>query len=315
LTPTIEELGHSGVEKFEKAKQVLLPNEDPQFVCQIEKGFLVFTNRRITILKEESPTGYRLVNAIPHDCIIGFESKKTNRVEMTCAVSDQFGNHTNEKHTIEIKAPQGDRGENKSEVRAHFQSTMGRALDYMHIPPQTRNLSYLESMPDSLTRNAILDLNTILRDQPIPDELVHEALKFLGSEPFLLEESLRDGNDNENGILFAAGEKGYFWIQGKKHGRFMSNVVVDTVEWDNIRCIAHQWHHETPLINVTFSLVQGGKETTVNYQWAPPTNDETLQFPWLLQSMNGPFIFEDIVYKYTGKIFKGLIPSFMRHPG
>ena len=251
MASTIDGLRDSEVEKFEKAKQVLLPNEKPQFVCQIEKGFFVISNRRIAILKEERTTGYSLVTAIPHDCFIGFEAKKTDRVAISCAVFDQLGNRTSEKRTIELKAPQGDRGENKSEVRAHFQSEMGRAMDYMHIPTQASDLSYLDSMPDCLTRNAILDMNTILRDQPIPDELVHEALKFLGSEPFLIEESLRDGNDNESGILFAAGEKGYFWIQGKKHGRFMSNVIVDTVEWDNIQSLSYRWQTDNSIIDVT----------------------------------------------------------------
>ncbi|TFG30122.1 hypothetical protein EU528_08635 [Candidatus Thorarchaeota archaeon] len=303
MTSTIEGLRDSAAEKFEEAKQVLLPNEVPQFICQIEKGFFVITSRRVAILKEESPYGYYLARAIPFDSILDFETKKTDCVVISCAVSNQLGNPPDTKQTFEIKAPQGDRGENKSEVRAHFQSTMNRAKDYISITTQTRDLTYLTSMPESLTRNAILDLNTILRDQPIHEELVYEAMKFLGNEPFLLEESLRDGEDKENGVLFAAGANGYFWIQGKKDGRFMSNVIVNSVEWNNIRCITHQWDHDIPLINITFSLVQGGKETTVNYQWAPPTNDETLQFPWLLQSMNGPYILEDIVYKYTGKLF------------
>ena len=57
------------------------------------------------------------------------------------------------------------------------------------IPPP-RNISYLEVLPDSLTHNAILDLNNVLQDKPIHDELFHEATKFLGNDAFILEESL-----------------------------------------------------------------------------------------------------------------------------
>ena len=295
MTPTIEGLTDSGIGKFEKARQILLPNEDPHFVCQIQKGFFVISKRRAAILKEDGQIGYRIMNVFPHDSITEIKMKKTDRAEIVY--------HTDGIQAIEIKAPQGVRGENKSELGKHFQSMMSKAMNYLGISSETHDVTYLERIPECLTRNAILDLNTILQDQPNPDELVHEATKFLGSNPFLLEESLRDGEDKENGILFAAGEKGYFSIQGKKDGRFMSNVVVDTVEWDNIRCIKHQWHYDPPLINVTFSLIQGGKETTMKYQWAPPPTDEILQFPWFLQSMNGPYIFEDIVYKYTETIF------------
>jgi len=168
------------------------------------------------------------------------------------------------------------------------------------IPP-VRNYSYLEQMPESLTHNAILDLNTILRDQPIHDLLVHEAVKILGSKPFLLEESLRDGTDKDNGVIFAAGKNGYFWIQGRKHGRFMSNVIVDIVEWANIRCFAHRWHNESAIIDATYTLTKDGKETTMAYQWSPSINDDTLQYPWLLQQLNGPWILADIMYKYSGK--------------
>ena len=165
--------------------------------------------------------------------------------------------------------------------------------------------SYLEHMPVSLTRNAILDLNTILRDQPIYDELVHEAEEFLGSEPFILEESLKAGEDAENGVLFAAGTRGYFWIRGKKNDRFMSNVIVDTVEWSNLRSISYRWDSESAIISVNYSSTSDGKEQIAEYQWKPTMNDETLRYPWFLQSMNGPWILADIIRKYSEVVFLG----------
>ncbi|TFH06259.1 MAG: hypothetical protein E4H14_11180 [Candidatus Thorarchaeota archaeon] len=301
MAPVIEELRPSASKKFEIAQHILLLNEDIRFVCQTQKGFLVISSRRVSVLNEDSKSGYHIVQTLPNDCIIGFESKKSDRVEISCGVLDQFGHQTDEIRTIEIRAPQGNSGDNKTEVRSHFQSTISRVEEHMNITTRPRDFSYLESMPESLTQNAILDLNTILRDQPVHDELVYEALKFLGSEPFLLEESLRDGDDRENGVLFAAGKNGYFWIQGKKRGRFMSNVIIDTVEWDNIGGIAHQWHKEPALINVVYSLVTDGKAFSKEYQWSPPVNTDTLKFPWLLQPRNGPYIFEDVVLKYSGK--------------
>jgi hypothetical protein len=164
-------------------------------------------------------------------------------------------------------------------------------------------------MPKSLTRNAILDLNTILRDQPNHDSLVHQAKKFLGEEPFLLEESLRDGGDKESGVLLAAGTHGYYWIQGKKRGRFTSNVIVNTIEWDNIRCFTHQWHDESAVIDATYILTEAGNELTMRYQWNPSTNDDTLQYPWLLQQMNGPWILADVAHKCSGNP----LPASMVH--
>jgi hypothetical protein len=306
-----QDLGPSGIEKFDIAQQYLIPNEDVQLVCQTHEGFLVLSSRRVVLLKEEGQSKYRIAKAIPYDCIHGFESKKTDRFEISGIVLDQYGRHTAETKSFEVKAPRGARGENKDDIRRRFQSSMKLCFDVVEetreseeftreIPP-ARDYSYLELMPESLTKNAVLDLNTILRDQPVHDELVHEVLKFLGNEPFILEESLRDGNDKENGVLFAAGAQGYFWVQGKKRGRFISNVVVDTVEWDNIRCFTHRWHSESAIIDTIYSLTKNGKKSTIKYQWSPPTNDDTLQYQWLLQQMNGPWILADVSYKCSGK--------------
>jgi len=259
-------------------------------------------------LKEERHLEYHIEKVIPYDCILGFEPKKSDRYEISGIALDRYGNHTNEIKSIEIKAPRGERGENKADVRGHFQSVMSQCFDVVEeirsstadLPP-VRDYSYLEQMPESLTRNAILDLNTILRDQPVHDELVHEAVKFLGDNSFLLEESLRDGDDKENGVLFAAGLKGYFWIQGKKKGRYMSNVIVDTVEWNNIRCLALGWQNKAAKIQATYTLTEDGRDSTVLYQWAPTVNEDTLHYPWLLQPLNGSWILADIMYKFSGK--------------
>lgn len=311
MVHTTEDLGPSGAEKFERAQQYLLPNEDVQLVCQIQKGFLVLSSRRVVLLKEESQSEYRVEKSIPYDCILGFEPKKSDRVDVSGITLDQYGCHTHEIGSFEIKAPRTESWESKTEVRSLFQSTMSQCFDVVEeirrsdaftndLPP-VRDYSYLEQMPESLTRNAILDLNTILQDQPAHEEMVHEAVKFLGSEPFLLEESLRDGNDKENGILFAAGKQGYYWIQGKKNGRFISNVIVDTVEWNHIRCFALRWQNESENIEATYSLTEDGRESTVQYQWTSTVNEDTLQFPWLLQLLNGPWILADVMYKYSGK--------------
>ncbi len=311
MAHTTEDLAPSGAEKFERAKHHLLPNEDVQLVCQTQKGFLVLSNRRVVLLKEESRLEYHIEKAIPYDCILGFEPKKSDRYEVSGITPDRYGCLTKETRSIEVKAPRTESGENKDNVRNHFQSTMSRCFDvvegirssdaFTSDQPPVRDYSYLEQMPESLTRNAILDLNTILQDQPVPNELVHEAVKFLGNEPFLLEESLRNGNDNENGVLFAAGKQGYYWIQGKKKGRNMSNVIVDTVEWNHIRCFVHRWQNEAANIEATYTLTEDGRDSTVLYQWTPTVNEDTLQLPWLLQQLNGPWILADVMGKYSGK--------------
>ena len=169
----------------------------------------------------------------------------------------------------------------------------------MRDSPKPCDYSHLERLPESLTHNAILDLNTVLRDQPVHDELVHEAKKFLGDSPFLLEESLRDGDDRENGVLLAAGMHGYYWIQGTKNGRFMSNVIVDSIEWTNVRCFAYQWQHVDPIIYSTYSLTKDGKNVTSRYLWSPPI--DTDQYTWFHEPLNGPWILADIGHRYSGQ--------------
>ena len=81
----------------------------------------------------------------------------------------------------------------------------------------------------------------------------------------------------------------------------MTNVIVDTVEWDNLRSFAYQWHHKSPTVHVTYSLTKDGKETTVEYQWSPLVDEDTLQYPWLLEQMNGPWILTDVFQKYSNQ--------------
>ena len=280
---------------LERAAQCLLPNEDVQLTCQTKNGSLILTDRRIAIMNEKSRSGVYIEQAIPYDCALSIKSKKNHRFEFSGKVLDHFGKDTGRTKSFEIKAPKGDVSE--------FQSTMNQCSDFIDeirgsdiLSP---DLTYLEKMPETLTQNAVLDINTILRDQPVHDELVHEALKFLGDRPFILEESLRDGMDRENGVLFAVGKQGYYWIQGRKKGRFMSNVIVDTVEWENFQNLAYQWHRENAIINATYSLIRDGKPITKEYLWSPSASDDIIEYPWLFQERNGPWILADVKSKFS----------------
>lgn len=311
MVHSVEGITAAGTERFEKAQSCLLPNENVHLACETQDGFLVLTNRRVVVLKEQKKSGFHIRCVIPYDCILRIEPKTSDRVEVSGISENREGCLLDDVTSFDVRAPKGGAGENKSDLFRHFQSTMKQAVDIVkeikssgvissELPPQ-RDLSYLDKLPASLTRNAILDLNTVLRDRPIHDELVIEASKFLGDEPFLLEESLRDGSDHENGALFAAGTLGYFWIQGRKQGRFMSSVIVDTVEWENFHGLAHQWQHESGVMNAIYSLTKGGRETIVSYLWKPAHDADSMQYPWLLQPHNGPWILADIMYKYSGK--------------
>jgi len=69
MVHTTEDLAPSGAKNFERAKQCLLPNENVQLVCQTHRGFLVLSNRRVVLLKEESRSEYHVEKAIPYGCI------------------------------------------------------------------------------------------------------------------------------------------------------------------------------------------------------------------------------------------------------
>ncbi len=289
--------------QFETAKSFLLPNEDVYLTCKTRSGLLVFSSRRITVLDDKGPQRFRIRHAIPNDCVLSIESKKKDRFEISGKVLDLYGRNLDGVRSFEVRAPKGEVSQFISEMKQ-----CSDAVEEMRssgIPEP--DLTYLERMPETLTQDAMLDLNTVLRDQPIPNELVHEALKFLGDEPFLIEESLRDGNDRENGVLFAAGSQGYYWIQGKKKGRFMSNVIVDTIEWENFQGFTHQWHNENATIYATYSLTKDGEPITKEHLWNPPINDDTIEYPWFLQERNGPWIMADVSSKYS----QSFSPSFM----
>jgi hypothetical protein len=268
---------------------VLIPNERPHIVCQISQGFLIVSSRRILSVHEQGKKGYNVSKSVPFDAITGYDSLM---------------------RTFEIIEPRRISGESKANVREYLESTLSRCvevIDELRDPEKvragltSRTLSYLGDFPKCLTQDALLDLNTVIEDQPIDDNLVARASNFLGTDPIFIEETLRDSEHKESGILLAAGKKGFFWVRGQKQGRFLTNVVVDTVEWSNIQVLESWWKNDSCLIVVTYSLVEGGKPITMEYQWVPPINDETLRVPWFIQSSNGPYIFEDIMYKYTGR--------------
>jgi hypothetical protein len=311
MNHSIDTLRSSGAERFAVAGRCLLPNEDVRFICETLDGFLVLTDRRVVLLGEDSRLQYRIERAIPYDCIKDIQQETTDRVKMIGVALDKYGRHTAETGAFEIRAPRAQSGENRTDVNHYFQATMRHFLEvveevrgkgvFSEVVSQIHDLSYLSDLPESLTRNAMLDLNAILCDQPVPDELVPEAMKFLGREPFLLEESLRDGDDRKDGVLFAAGEHGYYWVRGKKNGRFMSNVIVDTVEWENILCFVHQWQEVDATIHATYRLTGDGKVFTSDYHWCLSVTEDTMRFPWLVQPMNGLWILADIMQKYSGK--------------
>jgi len=316
---TTQHLSRLGIEAFQIAKRCLLPNEEIRSAGRIKKGFLVLSDRRLILLKEEKELEFSLERVIPYDCVLNLVQEKDERYKISGITLDQFGcynvDDTDEINyqikEFDISAHKAEKGENKNEVNEHFHSSMKQITDDLEILQRTygdtrelplvRDYSYLDKLPESLTRNAILDLNNVLQDMPIHDRLYHEASKFLGNGAFLLEESLRDGNNIDNGFLFAAGKQGYIWIQGKKNGRHIANVLVDKIEWDNIKCAIQRWQGKDSKFDVVYTLQAKGRELTHHYKWSLTANQDVLEHPWLMQQLNGPWILADIMYKYSGR--------------
>ncbi|MFX1369491.1 MAG: hypothetical protein ACFFAY_12905 [Promethearchaeota archaeon] len=306
------DLAPSGAIKFEVASKCLLPNEDVRFVCEIRGGFLVLTNRRIVLLEECSYQDYEIGIVLPFDCYHLLAQIKRDQYRISGISLDRNGllEPKGAGNDIDVRLPKVNQESSKSDVLDQFHSTMSLFHDMLesiretlgigHIMPQPHDYSYFDQAPRSLTENAKLDLNTILEDKPIYQELWNEAKTFLGNSPFLLEESLRAGDDPTNGALFAAGEKGIIWIQGRKSGRFISNVLVDKLEWPNIKCLVYRWQLKKPIFEATYSLQKGMKDFKRNFIWNPPVNRDTTRYQWLLQKLNGPWILADLMYRYSG---------------
>ncbi len=324
------DLAPSGAIKFEAASKCLLPNEDVRFVCEINEGFLVLTNRRIVILEVINKQDYEIKLVIPLDCYHLLTRIKSDRYRINGISLDRDGLLEPERvgNHIDVKLPKANQESSKSDILNQFHSTMGLFHDVLediketlrigHIVPQPHSYSYLDEVPKNLTENAKLDLNTILEDKPIHQELWNEAKKFLGNSPFLLEESLRAGDNPANGVLFAAGEKGIIWIQGLRSGRFISNVLVDKLEWSNIKCLVHRWQLKKSIFEATYSLQKGMKDFTLSFIWNLPVDRDTIRYQWLIQKLNGPWILADLMYRYSGSpmpasCFKVLRDSNLQH--
>lgn len=304
-----EELLPDAEERFGEAKRCLLPNESVQFVCQLRDGFLILSLRRLVIIERTKNDSYTISQAIPIQCVSEISEKKKNKVRITCRTHSKSKNTNGE---IELKAPKTRRGEDKELVMKQFHTKMEQFQSSVHsilqISPEilpNRDLAYLQQLPDSLTRNAVLDLNIILQDKPIHDSLYHEGVKYLGTKPFLIEETVRMAEEKENGALFAAGKKGFIMIQGRKEGRFISDVLVDKIEWENISSLNYDW--QNGVFEIIYSLQSGAKEKLVRYVWSPTMNSDLKDYPWLSQHFNGAWIIEDIFAAYSDGKFSQAI--------
>ena len=108
--------------KFKGLEQYLLPNEDVRLVCQTRNGFLVLSSRRFVMINEKGPRGSYIERAIPYNCILSIESKKSDRFELSGRILDQNGKDTNETKSFEIRAPKG-------EVKSQFKKTNKNCSD------------------------------------------------------------------------------------------------------------------------------------------------------------------------------------------
>ncbi len=295
---------------YSLAMKCILPNESVTATCEIQNGFLFLTDRRLVQVNASGILSYTITRSIPYDCISGINRKRDSEIDIIAKPVDIDGNLGGEGEIrISLKAPRHENIRSKEEAYTLFQSNitnlMDRLVEIQEIEkakstPKKRNYSYLDNLPNNLTKDAVLDLNAILQDKPYPDELYHEAAKFLGRRPFLIEESLRDCDDMDNGILFAAGEKGCIWVRGIKRGRFMKNVLVETIGWENIGCLVHQWQHPNDTMNFIYVLQQQGAEKYLCTSWNPTIYEDVMTFPWLIQSSNGPWIIADLMNRYSG---------------
>jgi hypothetical protein len=271
---------------------------------EIDVGYAVLTDRRFVVLQNEKTRRILITQSIPLDALQSCKIKKKGRAILSARTVDKRGALQNDFISIilndlknkNVKSTFDSKIEHLNSIISNLRNTF-QNLDY----PKKRELSYLELKPNPLTWNGILDLNTVLQDKPISDRLYHEAEKFLGNEPFLLEESLKDSTTIENGVLFAAGSKGYLWIQGKKNGRHMANVLVDKVEWENINYMAFQWQTKISAMLMNYSLQRGRSDKSVSYIWNPLLVETDLSYAWLFQQKNGPWIIADLMFKYSGQ--------------
>ncbi|MFW9920653.1 MAG: hypothetical protein ACFFED_13700 [Candidatus Thorarchaeota archaeon] len=303
-------IGPSVKDDYGRAISCLLPNETIVDAVEILNGFLILTDRRLAELTAYGIQQYGISRSIPYDCIQRISVRKQDEFIMIASPVDTFGRYAkDELIEIPLKAQRIAKDESKEVALGNFKSGIKSISDRIAtlqeaaIPssiPLKRDYAYLEKTPKSLTHNAILDMNAILQDKPIPDELYHESFKFLGKTPFLLEESLRECNDSKSGVLFAAGEQGCIWIRGRKQGRFMENVLVDKIEWTNIKCISYQWQTADSRMVATYTLKKDRHDLQTCFTWSPTLNEDTIEFPWLMQSENGPWIIADLMYKYSG---------------
>lgn len=298
------------------ASRCLLPNEFISGKVDLINGFLFLTDRRLVQVEATGLLSYNILRALHYDCIIGIAEKKSDEIELIGAPVDPNGRLEAKTRKIMLKKQkEGMERSSDSQLATLDAALLSSRLDDMvqnarkTSHSRKRNDNYLNQLPGSLTKSAILDLNAILQDKPFPDELYHEAARFLGADPFLLEESLRDADDLENGVLFAAGDKGCIWIRGFKRGRFMRDVRVERIEWQHIKCNVHQWQYSNDPMTIIYILQENGADKRLRVCWDPSIQSDSLEYPWLFHSANGPWILADLFQKYTGHSLRTSYPS------
>ena len=302
-------------ENFAIAKSVLLGSEVIRFVAEEKSGFIVLSDRRFVYLKKEK-TGYKIQNAVPIDLLTGseLEKKDTLKIEFhkiyeSGILAAKFSKSRLDFRLADIKLKRPDNSDESAfyftmdEFNSVFREILGSS-PFTDGVFKGRDYSYLQSIPETVTRDGILHLNTILTDRPDENELYGKAKDAFGENPYILINTMEL---DFRGYLFVVGTKAMMFLSGNYSHGSVSKMNLVAFEPPQILNISSDWTKKNPKNFHISKPVQEFDKVKVKefkFTWNPPKADDVARVPWFCEPANAVWIIADMAVDQQKELLK-----------
>jgi hypothetical protein len=300
------------------SKGYLLPNENVIYAFETEKGFLVATDRRLTHLERQTTKGvttYWMNNEpIPYDRLQSVSlNKEKARIEYPRATDEgNLGSMKNGQFVYnraenkEYKMPKTDKSEKDNALREfeeHIRNMSEKieeiksSEEFSQPKPPSRDFSYLERFPITITEDGIYELNAFIAKQ-LDSVSVHSSIAaFIGDDVVVLKDCYK--TKDEFDTMLAIGNKGMVLISGVRHNYHITSSSVHLIPYESMLALHTRLWGQSIWIYWT----RKNKRWWLAGKWEPKleSDDERMKHPWFMLPQNGLWILSDLIYWKSGK--------------
>ncbi|MHA1906098.1 MAG: hypothetical protein ACW98Y_02300 [Candidatus Thorarchaeota archaeon] len=302
-------------QEFRNGKSLFLGSEEIRFVAEEKSGFIVLSDRRCVYVKHDKK-GYKISNVVPIDLVISCEHQKkdTWAIEFHKINDDGILKAKEKKGEVQfdiadfkIKHPENTDEVSYSSIMNEFNVVLKETLESSPFSDGTfqgRDYSYLEGIPDSVTRDGILHVNTILTDRPDEDALYGKAKSAFGDNPYIL---LRTLEYEFRRYLLVVGSKASMYVHGNYSYGSVSKMSIISLEPPQILNISSDWTKTNPNSFHISKPVQEYGEVKVKkfeFKWKPPEDDDVARVPWFNEPANAVWIIADMTVDKQKELLK-----------